>query len=176
MKGKFGNMFFILLLLALPMIAFATEGEEGDCEDYGIEICQDNDLPKVFLIGEYPEQFELASEEYRLQLLDACEHDMKAAFDKWVGMLQAMEDFAELVEFDIKSVKMWIKVFWAEDGQIDHIAFYLKPNSKNVDVNQLTAFFQTFMNNYKFPLEAVDKYSHYGSASFPTAMRYRKTN
>lgn len=175
MKGLVLNIAYTILLLSTPIVAFGTDGsEDKDCEEYCIE--QDVDLPKVFLIGEYAEEFETASEDYRLQLLDACDQDMGVAFDKWLGMLEEMENFAELIDFDIKSVRMWLKVFWGKDGKIDHIAYYLKPNSKNVDVNMLTAFFQTFMESYTFPLAAGEKYSHYGSASFPTIMRYRKRN
>lgn len=125
-------------------------------------------LPKVFLIGEYSEEFENMSMEYKSNLMKACEYDMDVAFQKWMSMLQEMEAYADQIEYDIKGVKIWMKVFWKNDGSIKHIAYYLKPRSRNTDTEELSAFFSSFMNNYRFPLISKEKYSHYGSAAFPT--------
>ncbi len=155
----------LLITTLFSVSAFANNGGGDECED------QNADLPKVFLIGEYAEEFETASSEYRLQLMEACNNDMEKAFNAWVGMLTEMEDYAEQLDIDIKGVKMWVKIFWNEDGQIAHIAYYLKPHSKNIDVDELTAFLMSFMNRYSFPVESAEKFSHYGSASFPTLYR-----
>jgi hypothetical protein len=63
---------------------------------------------------------------------------------------------------------MWLKVFWNEDGSIKHIAFHLKPGSKNVDTEALTRFFSSFMKLYKSNFKATENFSQYSSASFPT--------
>ncbi len=137
---------------------------------------QTTTLPRVFMIGEYTEEFEAASSEYRLQLLDACDGNMQQAYSLWMGMLQEMEIFADKLSYDLSGLKMWIKVFYNESGSIDHIAYYLKPHSKNVaDIDELTAFFGSFATQYQFPLNKDEKFSNYGSASFPTMARLRAT-
>ena len=86
-------------------------------------------------------------------------------------MLQEMEAYSNLIGYDLKGVRAWLNIFWEKDGRIRHIAYYLKPSSKLVDLTELTAFFSSFINHYSFPLVTDSRYSHYGSASFPTAPR-----
>jgi len=62
---------------------------------------------------------------------------------------------------------MWLNVFWASSGQIKHIAYYLKPNSRNIDREQFQLFLISFINQYTLPLDYNKNYSHYGSAAFP---------
>jgi hypothetical protein len=129
---------------------------------------QGSQLPKVFLIGEYSEEFEAMSAEYKDNLMSVCNYDMDVAYKKWMSMLQEMETYSDRIDYDLKGIKIWLKVFIEPDGTVKHIAYYLKPRSRNVDVEELTAFLSSFMNNYKFPLINKTRYSHYGSASFPT--------
>lgn len=170
MNGAIKKIIFFSLITCTPFLAFANTGGDDDCENETVETCEEQDvkLPKVFLIGEYPEEFDLASAEYNLQLLDACNQNMDRAYYKWQSMLIEMEDYAEALGFEIKGVKMWIKVFWAANGKIDHIAYHLKPKSRNVDQNRLTAFLMNFMDKYEFPLIADEKFSNYSIANFPT--------
>lgn len=178
MKGAIIKITLLTLLFTAPVMAYAYTGGEDDCAEDHTETCVDQDLelPKVFLIGEYAEEFDLASAEYSLQLIDACKQDMNLAYFKWLSMLQEMEDYAESIDFEIKGTKMWIKVFWDTNGKIDHIAYYLKPNSRNVDLDELTAFFMSFMNRYEFPLITEEKFSNYGSASFPIVSRRKSAD
>lgn len=127
--------------------------------------------PKVFMLGEHEAAFEQLSYAYPVMLLEACDNDMNVAYGKWLDMLQAMESHSEEIGYDLKAVKVWLNVFWAKDGTIEHIAYYLKPTSKNIDTERLTLFLISFMNNYTFPLVYTENYAHYGSASFPTMPR-----
>jgi len=90
-------------------------------------------------------------------------------------MLIEMEDYAQALGFDIMGVKMWIKVFWAENGKIDYIAYHLKPRSRNISQDALTAFLTVFTKDYEFPLIADEKYSNYSFANFPI-VSMRKNN
>lgn len=128
----------------------------------------DTILPKAFLLGDHERQFEKLTMEYETLLLTATDNNMNLAFNKWVTMITEMEDYSESIGYDLKGIKMWMNIFWEEDGTIAHIAFFLKPNSRNVDVEELKAFFSSFARHYTFPLLYKTKYSHYGSASFPT--------
>ena len=134
------------------------------------------DLPKVFIIGEHEEEFNNLTLSYQTLLLTACDENMDMAYNKWLSMLQELEAFSEISNFDLKGTKMWINVFWEKDGTISHIAYHLKPQSKNIDTRFLTAFLAEFAKNYRFPLVHVDKYSHYGTANFPVYPKRIKSN
>lgn len=128
-------------------------------------------LPKVFIIGEHEEEFNNLTLQFQTLLLEACDDNMDVAYDKWLSMLEEMEAYANLNNFDLKGIKMWINVFWEKDGSIKHLAYYLKPQSKNVDTRFLTAFLTEFIKVYRFPLVHTDGYSHYGIANFPVFPR-----
>jgi len=136
----------------------------------------DTSLPKVFILGEYEKEYEQLNMDHSAQLLTVCDDDMEVAFDKWLSMIKEMEAYASLIGYEIKGIKVWLNVFWHESGSVKHIAFHLKQNSRNVDTSDLSAFFSSFMNHYTFPLVTNEKYSHYGSASFPTFPRKLKEN
>jgi len=133
----------------------------------GMHVERDSIMPKVFLIGEYENDYNNLLLDYETLLFAACDFDMNVAYDKWMSMLREMEAYATDINFDLKGTKLWLNVFWEKDGTIKHVAYYLKPISRNVDTAELSAFFSSFMNNYTFPLVIDKSYSHYGSASFP---------
>ncbi|MBK9212053.1 MAG: hypothetical protein IPQ18_06055 [Saprospiraceae bacterium] len=125
-------------------------------------------LPKVFLIGEHDKGYEKLNLTFDEVLLSVCDNDMSVAYEKWVALLIGMENYADQIKYDIKGVKIWINIFFEKDGTIKHIAYHLKPSSRNIKTEELTAFFSSFMNHYKLPIKANSRFSHYGSASFPT--------
>ena len=131
---------------------------------------QGSTLPRVFVLGEDEQAYNHLVESYGTSsLLNVCQNDMEKAFGKWLDMMGAMEAYAQKINFDINGVKIWVHVFWSADGTIDHIAYHLKPNSRNIDQQEFTAFLSSFIKNYKFPLTTDGvNYSHYASASFPT--------
>ncbi len=133
-------------------------------------------IPKVFLLGEYEAAFDELTRAHQTQLLSACNDDMNLAFGKWVSMVQEMEAFAKIMGYNLDGTRLWVNVFWNENGSIDHIAYFLKPNSRNIDTRELTAFFNKFIENYTFPLNYKQKFSHYGTASFPTMPKRVKKN
>ena len=124
-------------------------------------------LPKVFQLGDYESQFEKLSVAHQTSLLTATDDDFNAMFEAWSSMLKEMQAHSQIVNYDLNGIKMWLNVFWDKNGKIEHIAFFLKPNSKNVDRVELGAFLTDFMNHYTFPVTAKDKFSHYSGASFP---------
>ena len=134
------------------------------------------ELPKVFLLGAHEGAYEQLVVDYETSLLSVCDQDMDQAFQKWFSMLQEMEAYADQISFDIKGVKLWLNVFWEPDGQIKHIAYYLRPNSRNINTDEMTAFFSSFMNHYRFPLISKAPFAHYSSAFFPTRPQTIKRN
>ncbi len=96
---------------------------------------------------------------------------MDIAYEKWTDMLVAMEDYAESIGFDINGLKTYLYIFWNADGSFRHLAFYPKANSRNIPNEELLAFFKAFVKEYQLPIKAIEGFSHYGSASFPTHAR-----
>jgi len=124
-------------------------------------------LPKVFLLGEHEAGFDELTKKHSDMLLTVCDDNMNVAFTKWQDMLINMETYAEELSYDIKGSKMWLNIFWSPEGRIKHIAYYLKPNSRNLDQDKLKLFLISFMNHYNLPISYNKSFSHYGSASFP---------
>ena len=125
-------------------------------------------VPSVCMIGDYEEAIDNMAAEHELLLLSVCEDDMQVAFEKWMSMLQEMEIYAESIEFDLKGLKLWLNVYWYENGAIRHISFFPKPRSRNMDNKEIEAFLKSFMKRYRFPIASEEKFAHYGIAHFPT--------
>ncbi len=127
-----------------------------------------SELPEVFLIGEYESLYSGLYKEYPGILLHQTNNDMDKAFEKWLEVLYAMEEYSKKIDYDLKGLKVWIQIFFEESGQIDHILFFKKPLSRNISDQELVAFFRSFMQDYQLPIEARQNFNHSGSASFPT--------
>lgn len=122
---------------------------------------------RVFVIGEEEKRYETILQQYSLMLFQVCDNSMDEAYDHWNNMLRDMESFAKTQNFDLKGIKIWMNVFWKSDGRIDYIVYHPKPNSRNMNYQELTQFFTAFQQQYQLPLKATKNFSHYGSASFP---------
>jgi len=170
-KQPFMRLIFFLFISCLVFSTsnLKASADVGNTNLYSV--ADSIEIPKVFIMGEYETAFEKMTQKHEAMLMAVCDNNMDVAFDKWLSMLKEMEAYSGTVNFDLKGIKMWLNVFWDPDGTVNHIAYYLKPNSKNIDTERLTLFFIGFMNNYKFPLVTDQRYSHYGSAAFPTFPR-----
>ena len=137
----------------------------------GPTVNSSDNLPLVFILGEHAEQYDAMTEQYSNMLLDECKGDMQVAYTKWMSMLKEMETYANEIGYNMDGVQIWMNVFWNKDGSVKHIAYYLKPESKVVPLEELTAFIKTFAKQYKFPLLSKNPYVHYGHAFFPTTAK-----
>lgn len=122
---------------------------------------------KVFYIGENEKEYEKIVKNYSTMLFTVCENQMEKAYDNWSLFLKDVDAYIAKQNYDLKGVKLWLNVFWDKDGTIDYIVFYPKPNSKNVNYDQLKVLLTSFCKNYQSPLKFTSGFSHYGSASFP---------
>jgi hypothetical protein len=125
-------------------------------------------IPSVFLIGEYEDQYLALSKSHPALFMSVYNNDIDKAFRGYSNFLMDVEDYAAELGFDIRGVKLWLNIYFNADGTIEHLAFYPKPNSKNVPVEQLNAFFKNFVEQYRFPVKAEKAYQHSASAGFPT--------
>jgi len=169
-------MKYSLTFSLLCLFFFVQASQTTDLKHHEGLLFNDTTPPKVFILGEHESAYEKINLEYNVMLLAACEGNMDVAYQKWLGMLNEMEAYATMINYDIKGVKVWLNVFWNVDGSIKHIAYHLKQNSRNIDTAEFTAFLISFINHYKFPLTTNSKFSHYGSASFPTHPRKLNTD
>jgi len=154
-----------LIISALALVAFSFSNVSAN--DYGPAVKIDT-LPKVFKIGEHELKYEDLVHKCSNPLLTVCQDSMDLAYRRWMEMLSEMEQYAEKSDFDIKGVKIWLNAFWNPDGTIKHLVYFPKPNSRNMNFDDLTKFMKKFIGQYS--MEGLDDgcYSHYGSASFPT--------
>lgn len=126
-----------------------------------------SEVPKVIVIGENEVAYEKLKTQHSKLLLAVCDNNVDVAFKHWIGMMQDIQQYGEKINFDLKGVKMWLEVFYNADGTIGNIAYYLKPNSRNIGEKEVKGFLTSFMNQYKFDLSDKVPFSHYGSVSFP---------
>ena len=125
-------------------------------------------LPTVFLIGEYEDRYLELSQAHPAQFMSVYQNDIDLAYKGWSSCLLDMEDYASRINYDLKGVKLWINLYFNSDGTISNIAFYPKPNSRNVPLDELVAFFKGFAKEYRLPVTAAKGFQHSTSASFPT--------
>jgi hypothetical protein len=129
---------------------------------------QQSDLPTAFMLGENEKAYEKLTEDYSQSLLEASDNDITKAFEHWLDMMQAVDTYAEKIRFDIKGIRVWLHVFWNPDGSVAHIGYLLRPDSRNAETAELTAFFSSFARQYQFPVKSSKPFSHYTGATFPT--------
>ncbi len=125
-------------------------------------------LPRVFQLGTNEAAYDALAQNYATSLLEVSNNDMKVAFDKWLEMMKSLEEYAKKINFDIKGVKVRLHVFWDEEGNIDHIGYVFRTNSRNVRKEEFGAFLSSFSRQYVFPVTSKQKFSHYTIATFPT--------
>lgn len=157
---KHRSLYLMSLVFACVQVVFAQQAD--DLSDLPLK------MPLVSLIGEDEDIFAALAETHGDIFLEVCHNDMDLAYDKWMDMLVAIEDYSVEINYDIRGVKTYLYVFWNADGTVKHLAFYPKANSRNIPIAELKAFFKGFAKDYKMPVVSENGYSHYASGSFPT--------
>ena len=125
------------------------------------------EVPAVFVLGEDEAAYERLSNTFPRTLLAVSSNDLAAALKYWLELMGEIDRYSKTINFEIKGMKLWLHVFWNEDGTIAHIGFFFLPNSRNFKVEEVKAFFASFMRQYKPVLKSDRKFSHYTSVSFP---------
>lgn len=150
-------MFRILFFLVIPFVLLAQ-----------------SDMPTVFMMGEHEDYYNEKLGEQPATFLQVCSDDMNIAYEKWMFFLADIEKSAIAKEYDIRGIKIWINVFFDKDGTIEHVVYHPKPNSKNLDYSEFTAFLSEFAQDYQIDLQSREPFVHFGSASFPTFVSTKK--
>ena len=127
----------------------------------------DQRQPRVFIMEENELLIDKLSDKYDTFLIEACDNNLDKAHDKWTKTLIAMEDYAKMWKYDIKGVKIWVKIFCNKKGYIDYVAYSFNPNSKGVDTEIFTKFLNRFIRVYRLDIRSSNHFSRYGRAAFP---------
>lgn len=151
---------YILFFLIIPNFLLIGQSANGTTSS--------TTLPHAFLISQDDQAYGDLVKSTPTLLLNVCDNQMEVAYKKWVYMLADMEEAAVRKGFEIRGLKVWINVFWNKEGDIDHIVYHPKPNSKHIDYSDFTNFLNEFAEEYQMDIKAEDSFAHYGSASFPT--------
>jgi hypothetical protein len=134
-----------------------------------------DELPRVFVLGDHEAHYEELLASYEQSLLEVCELDVNQAFGIWISMVEELEAYADQIDYDINGVRAWFHVFFDSDGSVDYIAYHLKPQSRNVDLEEFSAFLTSFTNLYQVPLTTNAKYFNYTSVAFPSHFQQLNT-
>ena len=151
------NTLFALLLLAVGTLAAAAPGPQPKTKT----------LPTVFVLGQHEASYEALLEGYQRSLLEACACDKEEAFSKWIGMLNELDVYSRRQNVDIRGVKLWLHVFFEADGSVEHIAYHLRPNSRQLDDATLAPLLEGFAAQYQFPVTGEEGFAHYSTGAFP---------
>lgn len=121
----------------------------------------------AFMLGEDESAYEKLCEAHPRTLIGVSNNDIDAALKNWLTLVQSIDTYAKSINFNIDGLRVWLHVFWKADGTIDHIGFFVMPNSRFVKSEELKALFSSFIKQYRPVLSSDRPFSHYTTASFP---------
>ncbi len=128
-------------------------------------------FPSVFVMDETSELFvEKLDDEYHNSMLKVFSGSLTETGDRVVDLVSSIENYATTMNFNIKGVRFYYNAYFREDGSIAYFAYMLRPESRNIDTNSLTAFLANFITKYKMkvPPKNSKKFSASGlTAYFP---------
>jgi hypothetical protein len=128
----------------------------------------DTTIPRVFIKGQNEKLEEILNQHFPKQLLYAYKDDSQNAFAAWARMVWEMQKFGEDKGFDVKGLKAFATFYYDRKGNIRHIAYSLKGNSRYFKSEDLDRFFKLFMNYYKLPdIKSKYNFQHEFTLSLP---------
>lgn len=107
------------------------------------------------------------STKYKSSLFNASDTSFVKTIQNWQQVLVALEKHSEETKFDLKGIKLEIKVFWSKHGKIDYITYYILQESINIDYVSFQAFLRSFIRIYELPVHYKKRFSYAGKAIFP---------
>lgn len=108
-------------------------------------------------------------------LLNLYDGDIEQAMQDWFGLLRDIEKFAVNEEVNLNGVKLWMNVFFKEDGSIEAIGYHPKSDCKNMEWPVFEAMLKEFSKQYRFSKQSDQPFSHYGAAMWPTELLTGRT-
>ena len=127
-------------------------------------------LAKVFHIGDHTEAFEHLFLRYN-HLASQLGQDHERAYAYWTDMLQKMDLYSEEIGVDLNGLQLLLYAFWDPNGRLEHLAYFLKPNSKFIEDEVLNDFFLRFIDAYQLPVTLEKPTYLFTHAAFPTVAK-----
>ncbi len=175
MLAQFALSLLIMTLMLLASQAEARTSEFGSRKDaktqrFDIErfaslrLCVTNApdtlIPKVFIKGQSEKLEELLNQQFPKQILAVYNDDVNASFSACARMVLDLEKYGEQTGFDIRGIKAFTTFYFDRKGNIRHIAYSLKGNSRYFEPEALERFFRQFMNVFHLPINAKYNFQH----------------
>lgn len=157
---------FVIILL----FSCSSFGQSERIDTLQITISNDSlDIPKLFQLGDkrYDRQYKVLSKLYPNSLLDIHFDKTYKAGEHWRDIIKTIDDYAIEHNIDINGLKIWMHIFFSENGEIDYLGYYFKPNSKIKDQEMLKDLISKSLNQYKYHEKLNGKGNHYSGAGFP---------
>lgn len=155
--------FIILLLLGYFFVLPSLQAQQAR---------SNKALPKIINATQNSAALEELSNQYQSSLFSASDTNFVTTINNWRGFLQLMEEYSETIDFDIRGVKVWMKIFWAKDGTIDYLVYALSDRSINIDVIEWEAFLRSFVRNTKLPIKFHRGFTYDGRVMFPLSYKH----
>lgn len=134
-----------------------------------LQVVSAQEMRRAFILGENEQQYDQLRTDFARTYLTVFDYDQERALTNWFKLLQSVEGYAEKINFELNGLKLYLNVFWNEDGSIAHIGILPMQDSKNVKSEDVVAFFSSFIRQYVADgPKSSKKFSHYTSVSFPT--------
>ena len=150
-----------LASLFISFLAFGIQAQSAaDMENTSM-------LPKVFVIGDFQDEYESLFNVYPDILITACLSDIDTAQSAWFSYMKAMEDYSKEIEFDLGGTAFWVNVFWNPQGEVEHIAYHLQAHSRFIKDDLMLAFLRSFARVSDIGVTSDKPFNHFGSSSFP---------
>jgi hypothetical protein len=134
----------------------------------------EKDLPLVFSLGDEEPAYDEETMSHYASLPQACDNNTQEAYHKLSEMLSKMEEFARIKKINLDGIKAWMHFFWREDGRLEHIGFYFKPGSRQIDEEVFADFLRDFTQHYRMAISTEQKFAHYTSCSFPAGRLHQR--
>ncbi len=120
----------------------------------------DSLIPKVFIKGDMEDLEDLLTTEFPKPILYPFKNNVQTAFFYCAKMLWEMENFGDEVGYDVRGIKAFVTFYFDRKGQVRHIAYSLKGNSRYFNPDELEAFFIKFMARYRMQITSKYNFQH----------------
>ncbi|MGB3547041.1 MAG: hypothetical protein WBA17_08695 [Saprospiraceae bacterium] len=136
-----------------------------------IAVSAQEKVPTIFQLSDVEKLNAQLQEQYPQDFFTAVDNDFGRAEGIYLEVMKSVDAFARSINYDIDGMKVWIQFFIGTDGSIQHLGFQLRPESRNMDVSEIKAFFKAYIEKNRFPLTADQPFNYYTRATFPTIAR-----
>lgn len=160
MKTALLHGLLLFFLLATNILRAENRRSAGALARMDFRAAPDTVIPKVFIKGQSERLEDLLGQQFPKQILYAYNDNVQAAFAACARMVLAMEKYGNETGYDVRGIKAFVTFYFDRKGNIRHIAYSLKGNSRYFKPEDLERFFRQFMANYRLPVSSKYNFQH----------------